>query len=537
VDPTVSTIQILLVLLIVIAAVAVVAAWLEIPVAIPLVVVGVILALVPGLPSIELVPETVLLLVLPPVIYSAAVAMSWQEFRFNLRPISFLAVGCVVFTAVVVAAATHFLLGFPWALGFVLGAIVSPPDAVAPLSIARRMQIPRRILVILEGEGLANDATALILYRFAVVAVSVGAFSLGKATMTFGVIVVSEILWGLAVGWLMLRLRHWVGDPRIEITLSMITPFLAFWPPQHLGGSGVLATVTTGLYISWNGLLLIRAATRLQGIFFWDFLIYLTEGMVFLITGLQARALVERIGNFAMAELVGSAVIVTLVVILSRFVWMYPATYVPRWISASIRKRDPAPPWQWPFALAFTGIRGIVSLAAALAIPLTTAAGEPFPGRDLILFLTFTVILVTLVVQGLMLPSVMRWLGLANAGRDEREAERLEEDRARQEAIMAACQRVETLAAERGIAPEFIAPIRAFHEDRLRQIDRRVAAEDSERQLGALRDDIELLLLETERQRINELYRAGKLKDEPRRHLERELDLREAKLANQRGEE
>jgi CPA1 family monovalent cation:H+ antiporter len=533
----VETLQVLLLLLVVIAAVAVVAARLQIPVAIPLVITGVALALVPGLPSIDLVPKAVLLLVLPPVIYSSAVAMSWREFRFNLRPISLLAVGAVVFTAAVVAAAANLLLGLPWALGFLLGAIVSPPDAVAPLSIARRMQIPRRILVILEGEGLANDATALILYRFAVVAVSVGAFSLGKAAVTFAVIVVGEIMWGIAVGWLMLRLRRWVGDPRIEITLSMLTPFLAFWPPEHLGGSGVLATVTTGLYISWNGLLLISAATRLQGIFFWDFLIYLTEGMVFLITGLQARALIERIDHFSAAELVMSAAVVSVVVILSRFVWMYPATYLPRWLSASLRKRDPSPPWTFPFALAFTGIRGIVSLAAALAIPLTTASGEPFPGRDLVLFLTFTVILVTLVGQGLMLPTVMRWLGLANAGEQEREAERLEEDRARQEAIMAACQRVEALAAERGIAPEFIAPIRAFHEDRLRQIDRRVAAEDSERQLGALRDDIELLLIETERQRINELYRAGKLKDEPRRRLERELDLREAHLVNRRGEE
>ena len=533
----VETLQILLLLLVVIAAVAVVATRLQIPLAIPLVVTGVVLALVPGLPSIDLVPEAVLLLVLPPIIYSAAVAMSWRDFRFNLRPIALLAVGCVVFTAAVVAAATHFLLGLPWALGFVLGAIVSPPDAVAPLAIARRLQLPRRLLVILEGEGLANDATALILYRFAVVAVSVGAFSLGKATTTFAVIVAGEIAWGIAVGWLMLRLRRWVGDPRIEITLSMLTPFLAFWPPQHLGGSGVLATVTTGLYISWNGLLLISAATRLQGIFFWDFLIYLTEGMVFLITGLQARGLVARIHDFNTAELIISAAVVSVVVIVSRFVWMYPAVYLPRWLSPSLRRRDPAPPWTWPFALAFTGIRGIVSLAAALAIPFTTASGDPFPGRDLILFLTFTVILVTLVVQGLMLPTVMRWLGLANAGQQEREAERLEEDHARQEAIMAACQRVGTLAAERGIAPEFIAPIRAFHEDRLRQLDRRVAAEDSERQLGALRDDIERLLVETERQRINELYRAGKLKDEPRRRLERELDLREANLANQRGEE
>lgn len=262
----IEEIQILVLLLVVIAAVAVIAARLQIPQAILLVLAGVIMALIPGLPPMELAPDLVLLLVLPPLVYSSAVAMSWREFRFNLRPIALLAVGCVVFTTVATAAATHWLLGASWSVGFVLGAIVSPPDAVAPLSIARRLQMPRRILVVLEGEGLANDATALILYRFAVVAVSLGVFSPGGAAMTFAAIVGGEILWGIGVGWLMLRLRRWVHDTRIEITLSILTPFLAYWPPQHLGGSGVLATVTAGLYISWNGLRLISAATRLQGI-------------------------------------------------------------------------------------------------------------------------------------------------------------------------------------------------------------------------------------------------------------------------------
>jgi monovalent cation/hydrogen antiporter len=219
----IPTIQILVLLLAVIAVVSVVAARLKIPSAILLVLTGVVLALVPNLPTVELAPELVLLLVLPPVIYSSAVAMSWREFRFNLRPISLLAVGCVAFTTVAIAAATHWLLGFGWPVGLVLGAIVSPPDSMAPLSIARRMQIPRRILLILEGEGLANDATALILYRFAVAAVSVGVFSLGQAAGMFAAIVVGEILWGIGVGWLMLRLRRWVNDPRIEITLSILT--------------------------------------------------------------------------------------------------------------------------------------------------------------------------------------------------------------------------------------------------------------------------------------------------------------------------
>jgi CPA1 family monovalent cation:H+ antiporter len=255
----IPTIQLMVLLLIVISAVAVVAARLNIPPAILLVITGVILALIPGLPTVRLAPEFVLLIVLPPIVYSSAVAMSWREFQFNLRPISLLAVGCVLFTTAAAAAVTHWLLGFSWPVGFVLGAIVSPPDPVAPLSIARRMQLPRRLLVILEGEGLANDASALIVYRFAVAAVSVSAFSFGRAAGLFAAILCGEVLWGIGVGWLMLRLRHWVRDPRIEVALSILTPFAAYWPPQHLGGSGVLATVTTGLYISWNGLRLISA--------------------------------------------------------------------------------------------------------------------------------------------------------------------------------------------------------------------------------------------------------------------------------------
>src|SRR5690348_11279542 len=223
----VETIQILVLLLAVAAAVALVSARLKLPPAILLVLVGVALALVPGLPTIELAPELVLLLVLPPLIYSSAVAMSWREFRYNLRPISLLVVGGVAFTTLATAAATHWLLGFPWAVGFVLGAIISPPDAVAPLSIARRMQLPRRILVVLEGEGLANDATALVLYRFAVTAVSAGSFSLAEAAGSFAAILVGEVGWGVGVGWITLRLRRWVRDPGIEFLLSILTPFLA----------------------------------------------------------------------------------------------------------------------------------------------------------------------------------------------------------------------------------------------------------------------------------------------------------------------
>ncbi|HEY1708604.1 MAG TPA: Na+/H+ antiporter [Rhizomicrobium sp.] len=531
------TIQILVLLLFVMAVAAFVADRLKIPPSILLVLTGVGLALTPGLPEVTLAPEVLLLLVLPPVIYSSAVAMSWREFRFNLRPISLLAVGCVVFTTAAVAWATHMFLNLPWPVGFVLGAIVSPPDAVAPLSIVRRLQIPRRLAVILEGEGLANDATALILYRFAVVAVSAGAFSFGRAATTFAAIVIGEVIWGVVVGWGMLRLRGLMQQTRIEILLSLLTPFIAYWPPEILGGSGVLATMVAGLYISWNGLRLISAATRLQGIFFWSFLVYVIEGLVFLITGLQARALIERIHGYSISALVVSAAIVCGVVIVARFIWMYPATYLPRWLIPAVRRRDPAPPWQWPFALAFTGIRGIVSLAAALAIPLTIGSGAPFPHRDLIIFLTFSVILVTLVGQGLLLPLVLRALGLANAGQREAEADRLEEFVARRQGAEAAARRLEKLAAERTLSEDFLYALRARNRDQLLQIETRSdEADDSRRKLAELHDDVEFDLIATERTFINELYRSGELKDEARRRIEYELDLREADLSNQRGD-
>ena len=287
--------QIFLILLAVLAGTALLARRINIAPAILLLLAGIALAFVPGMPPLELPPELVLLLVLPPLIYSASVAMSWREFKSNLRPIILLAVGCVIFTAFAVAAATHYLIGLPWGVGFLLGAIVAPPDVVAPLAIARKLGMPRRILVVLEGEGLANDATALILYRFAVAAITTGMFSLPKATGTFAAHRrLRNCCSARRSAGSCLRARHRARDPQVEITLSLITPYLAYWIPEHLGGSGVIATVACGLYISWNGPLLISSATRLQGIFFWDLVIYLIEGLLFLLTGFQMRLLFEK---------------------------------------------------------------------------------------------------------------------------------------------------------------------------------------------------------------------------------------------------
>jgi CPA1 family monovalent cation:H+ antiporter len=258
---------------------------------------------------------------------------------------------------------------------------------------------------------------------------------------------------------------------------------------------------------------------------------------VFLITGLQARTLMARIGSDSIRELAFSAAIVSAVVIVARFVWVYPAAYLPRWLFPPIKRRDPSPPWQWPFALAFTGVRGIVSLAAALAIPFATANGQPFPGRDLILFLTFSVILVTLVGQGLLLPSVVRALGLAHAGRRERRGDRAEAYEARRLGIEAALDRLDQLAAERDLAEDVVQTLRAHHRARLKHIEHRSDGDDGHKKLTELHDEIELLLIDAERQQANDLYHGGKLKDEARRQIERELDLREAHLANQRDKE
>jgi CPA1 family monovalent cation:H+ antiporter len=513
----------------VLAAIAVAAKRLNIAPSILLVIAGVGLALVPGLPNIQLAPELVLLVFLPPLIYSAGVAMSWREFRFNLRPIALLAFGCVLFTTCAVAAAAHFILGFSWPVGFLLGAIVAPPDAVAPLAIARRLGLPRSLVVVLEGEGLANDATALILYRFAVVAISTGMFSFAEASGTFALIVVGEIIYGIGIGWLSLTLRKWAREPRVEITLSVMTPYLAYWIPESLHGSGVLATVACGLYVSWNGPRLIPSATRLQGIFFWDLAVYLIEGFVFLLTGLQARTLIDQTQAFSLRELLIATAWVTLIAIVARFVWVFPLTYIPHWLGSIFRKRDPAPPWQGPFLLSFTGIRGVVSLAAALAIPYVTASGQPFPHRDMILFIVFGVILFTLVGQGLLLPTVVRWLGLSTIGKQEHAAEVEKELHARQSALSEVTKRLEKVIADHKLPAYVVEHLRTRNQHRLQVIPRNLTEDlGMVRQTAALKKE----LIDAERDFIYQLLRRGEITDEARRRIEYELDLEEAAVAN-----
>jgi monovalent cation/hydrogen antiporter len=522
--------QIFLILLAVLAGTALLARRINVAPAILLLLAGIALAFVPGMPAVELPPELVLLVVLPPLIYSASVAMSWREFRSNLRPIILLSVGCVIFTAFAVATATHYLIGLPWGVGFLLGAIVAPPDVVAPLAIARKLGMPRRILVVLEGEGLANDATALILYRFAVAAISTGLFSLPKATGTFAAIVVCEILFGVAVGWLSLRARHRARDPQVEIALSLITPYLAFWIPEHLGGSGVIATVACGLYISWNGPLFISSATRLQGIFFWDLVIFLVEGLLFLLTGFQMRLLFEKSKAFPLQDILLTTALVAVIIIVARFAWVYPATYLPRLISKQIRKRDPAPSWQTTFVVAFTGVRGAVSLAAALALPLALPSGEGFPHRDMILFVAFGVIFITLIGLGSGLPVVVRWLGVTRDGHKEHVAEHEAEIAARREALDAALKSLDAITDDRELSDEVVKLLRARHEVRSNQLPD--ALDPNAHDVTVAGTALTRELIAEERKFIHVLLRDGKITDETRRRIERDLDLEEASLTN-----
>jgi monovalent cation/hydrogen antiporter len=512
-----------------ITALAAVAArrW-QVPHSILLVLVGLGLGFVPGMPLIELRPDLVLLLMLPPLLYSSGVGMSWRGFKANLRPILLLAIGCVLFTAVVVAAVAHLIFGLPWAVGFVLGAVVSPPDAVAPMAIARRFAIPTQILTVLEGEGLVNDATALILFSFAVAAVVEGSgFSMSAAVGTFAAIVAGELIWGLALGWAALHLRRWVKDARVEIAIALLTPFAAFWVPEALGGSGVLATVTAGLFVSWNGPRFISPATRLQGYFVWDLVVYLIEGIIFLLTGLQARVIADTLDTAEWERLAITSLAVCVAIIVVRFVWVFVATYPPRWIFRRFAARNPAPSWQYSFVIGFTGIRGVVSLAAALSIP-EMVGTAPFPERGLLLLVTFSVILATLVGQGFAFPRLIKALGLVDAGRREAEQAKRKEIAARIASIDAALARLDTLEGAVS-SPAAIASLRRRHTDRRAYFV--AACEDIIHgdAVGASAS-LQLQFVDAERASIANLYRKGELDDEARRRIERELDLEDSRI-------
>lgn len=517
-------------LLVAVAGLALLAGLARIPYPIFLVIGGLALGLVPGVPEVELPPELVLLIFLPPLLYAAAFFSSLRELRRNVRPISLLAIGLVVATALTVAAVGHWVIGLPWNVAFVLGAVVSPTDVVAPATILRRLEVPRRIITIVEGENLTNDWTALVFYRFAVAAVVQGSFSLWQAGLGFLITGPGGFAVGLAVAWLIAQVRRRVNDAMVEITISLFTGYAAYVLAEELSLSGVIAAVTAGIYLGWRSSELFAPETRIKAYGVWEVLQFLLNAVLFVLVGLQLPQVLEGISGDPTGTLIFWGALVGVVVIFTRLVWVFVLTYGPRLVWRRLRERDPYPGWRNTAIVAWSGMRGAVSLAAALAIPLSLQDGTPFPQRDLVIFLTFCVILATLVFQGLSLPPLIRTLGVRGDGLDERE-----ELKARLRVAEAAVVRVDELAGEDWVRDDTAERMRGLYDYRRRRFAARFGAleegddEDYEdRSTSFQRFQHEVLA--AERRELLRLRNEGLINDEVLRRVERDLDLEETRL-------
>jgi monovalent cation/hydrogen antiporter len=505
-------------LLVAAAALLAAADVVRIPYPILLVLGGLALGFVPGIPHVELPPDLVLIGILPPLLYGAAFFTSLRDLRANVRQISLLAIGLVLLTMVAVAAVAHAVIpGIGWPSAFVLGAIVSPTDPTAATAIAERLGLPRRLVGVIEGESLVNDGTALVAYRFAVAAVVAGSFSLAEASGLFVVNVVGGIAVGLAVGWVIRQVRRRLDNPPVEIAIALLSGYFAYLPAHALHVSAVLAAVTVGVYMGWHTPELTTAQTRLQGSAVWEIVFFLLNALLFGLVGLQLPAILDALGAFSTAELLRDALVVTLAVVAARFAWVF--------LTAALA--GPRPDWKSATVLAWAGMRGAVSLAAALALPLTTDAGAGFPNRELIVFLTFSVILGTLVVQGLTLPALIRALDLEDDGLEAKE-----EAKARIHAAEAALGRLEELLVEDWVREDTAERLRGaygFRRDRFRSRfdpESDGAADSRSTDFQRLRRE----LLDVERQAVLALRREGRIDDAVMRRVIRDLDLEEARL-------
>jgi monovalent cation/hydrogen antiporter len=501
---------------------------LRVPYPILLVLGGLALGFVPGIPHVALRPDVVLVAILPPLLYSSAFFTSLRDLRRNIRPLSLLAVALVFATMLAVAAICHAAIsGLSWPVCFVLGALVAPTDAVAANAIASRLGIPRRLATLIEGESLINDATALVAYRFAVAAVVTGGFAFWHATWHFVVDVAGGVAIGLAVGFVLRQIRRRMNHSPTEIAIALLSGYFAYLPAQAAGVSAVLAAVTVSVYVGWYTPELTNPQTRLQGDAVWNILTFLLNALLFGLVGLQLRPILDSLSGSSAATLIADAAIVSAAVIGTRLIWIYPATYLPRFLFRSVRERDPYPPWQYPTLIGWTGIRGAVTLAAALALPLTTSSGAPFPQRDLLIYLAFCVILATLVLQGLSLPLVIRLLKLEDDGTAAKE-----ETKARVYAADAALSRLDELAGEPWVREDTAERMRGLYHFRQDRFSARFDAEDD----GAIEQrsrDYQRLrreLLDAERQAVIELRRQGRINDDIMNLVQRDLDLEDARL-------
>jgi CPA1 family monovalent cation:H+ antiporter len=519
---------VLLALLLAVAALLVAAPMLRVPYPIFLVLGGLALGFVPGIPTLELPPDVVLVAVLPPLLYSSAFFTSLRDLRQNKRSIGILAIGLVVATMVAVAVVAHSAVdGMSWSAAFVLGAVVSPTDPIAATAIMRRLGVPRRVVAVVEGESLVNDGTGLVLYRVAVTAAVTGTFSFWEASWRFLWNVAGGIAIGLAVGWLVAGVRRRLDNPPVEITIALMTGYVAFIPANAAEASGVLATVTAGIYLGWRTPELTSVQTRLQGIAVWEILVFVLNALLFALVGLQLSSILDALTGFSAGELIWYGLLVTGTVVLTRLVWVPVFTYVPQWIFRRLGERAPAPPFSQSMVISWSGMRGAVSLAAALAIPLTTDAGPAFPERDLIVFLAFVVILGTLVVQGLSLPLMIRALPIEFDHLDEKE-----DAKARIHAAEAALARLEELLEEDWVREDTAERLRGLYNFRRNRFRSRFDAESDggieERSQNYQR--LRRELLEAERAAIVDLRRNGVINDDAMRRLQRDLDLEDARL-------
>ncbi|MGI4792269.1 MAG: Na+/H+ antiporter [Janthinobacterium lividum] len=522
-------IEVLAGLLVAVVMLVLLARRIAIPYPIVLVLGGLALGFVPGLPRVAMPPDLVLIVFLPPLLFAQAVTFSWRDFVANLRSILLLAVALVLATTGLVAVIAHGVIpSLPWAAAFALGAIVAPTDAVAASAIAQRLRIPRRIITILTGESLVNDGASLVAYKLAVAAAMTGAFSASHAAGQFILSSLGGIALGLAVGWGIGWVRHRMQpEPTVENTISLLSPFAAYLPAESLGVSGVLAVVAAGLYLGRQAPRFVTAPTRLQAVAIWGMIDFLLNGLLFILVGLQMRPILENVAAHHLPRLLVEAALLSLTVVAARIACVFFASYLTDLFSQQKAKRNAARPWQEVAVVAWTGMRGGISLAAALALPLTISGNVPFPERDLLIFLTFSVILSTLVIQGLSLPWLIRRLGLSDDGGAAQE-----EAQARQQATQAALGRLNEIAEAEDLPVDLVEDLRGhFAHMEARFAARVEGTGDAEREswaaaLHRLRGE----MITAERQTVVSLRDDGTISDTVLQRVQRSLDLEEQRL-------
>lgn len=526
-----SQIESLIFLLGAAALLAQLARLLRVPYPVFLILGGLLIGFVPGLPTVEISPEVIFLVFLPPLLNYAAFFSSPQDLRRHLRPLLALAIGLVLFTTVAIALIAHTLIGLPWAAAFVLGAILAPTDPVAAEAIFRRLGVPGRVSTIVGGESLVNDGTGLVVYRLAVTAVVTGAFSAWEAGLDFLLVGGGGIILGLIFGWIVLPLWKRLSDPSIFIALSLLTPYAVYVLAEEvLHVSGILAVVSYGLYRGWKDPILFpNASTRIQNISFWNMLVFLLESLLFVLIGQQLPAILQGLSEYSVAQVLIYATFVYAALVGTRFFWFFTTPYLHPVFDRLLRNRYLGAPWQESLVMVWSGMRGAVSLAAALAMPLVTGTGEAFPGRDLILFLTFSAILATLVLQGLTLGPLIGWLRLEG----DEEADTLTELKARLKGAHAALERVEQLREDEGGSPSALESMREHYEERTQRYENGLQAG------GATQEYTESSstwrnwrreLIVAEREAIISLRNRGEISPEIMRRIQRDLDLEESRI-------